>query len=208
MSASSQQYGQNLSGTILFFGDSLTAGYGLDNISLESLPSLIQQKINAENMSMQVINAGVSGETSFDGLKRIDLYLDQHFDIFVLELGANDIFKDIPPHLTHQNLQAIIHKVKATFPKISMLLLGMEIPAWIAADKIAPYHYVFRTLAAENNMELIPFLLEGVAGLSHLNLSDGYHPSAEGYRIIANNIWPSLKQLILGHLQALNIKKS
>lgn len=193
---------------ILFFGDSLTAGYGLNNVSLESLPALIQEKIDAENLPFKVINGGLSGETSEGGLNRIDLFLDQQFDLFVLELGANDIFRDIPAATTHKNLQSIVDKVKGTYPAITMLLLGMEIPAWLAEAKTLPFNDVFRKVAHDNNMALVPFLLDGVAGMSHLNLNDGFHPSAEGYRVVAHKIWPQLKQLIYNLMHAEHLSVS
>lgn len=182
---------------ILFFGDSLTAGYGLHNVSLESIPALIQDKINAEKLPFQVINAGLSGDTSAGGLERIDLFLDQHFDVFVLELGANDILRGISSKITHKNLQGIIDKVVATHPKIRILLLGMEIPAWLAGLRTIPFNIVFRQIAKDNNIALVPFLLDGVAGVPHLNLNDGFHPSAEGYRVVTHKMWPRLRQLML-----------
>jgi acyl-CoA thioesterase-1 len=192
---------------ILFFGDSLTAGYGLHNVSLESLPALIQDKINSEKLPFKVINAGLSGETSAGGLARIDLFLDQQFDIFVLELGANDILRGISSETTHKNLQEIINKVVAKHPQIKMLLLGMEIPTWLAEARTVPFNIVFRKIAKDNQMALVPFLLDGVAGISYLNLHDGFHPSAEGYRVVAHKIWPQLRQLIHELIADVNVLK-
>jgi acyl-CoA thioesterase-1 len=187
---------------ILFFGDSLTAGYGLNNVSIESLPALIQEKINLEKLPFKVINAGLSGEIASGGAERIDLFLDQEFDIFVLELGANDILRDLPAETTHKNLQLIIDKVKATYPDIAMLLLGMEIPAWLAKGRTIPFNEMFRKIASNNHMDLVPFLLDGVAGVPHLNMTDGFHPTAEGYRVVAHKIWPHIRQIIYQLLKA------
>lgn len=181
---------------ILFFGDSLTAGYGLSNVSVESLPALLQEKINAAGLEYKVINAGVSGETSAGGLSRIDLLLDQQIDIFVLELGANDILRGISPQNTAANLQGIVDKVKQRYPEAKMLLLGMELPAWIPGSLVGDFRRIFRQVAQRNDMALVPFMLDGVAGIRHLNLHDGIHPTAAGYRIVADKIWPVLKRLI------------
>ncbi|WP_345951915.1 arylesterase [Mucilaginibacter sp. PAMB04274] len=181
---------------ILFFGDSLTAGYGLLNVSLESLPALIQARIIKEKLAYQVINAGVSGETSSGGLARIDLLLKQPVDVFVLELGANDILRGISPQTTASNLQAIINKVKAAHPHAKMALLGMELPGWIPGAFVAQFRAVFSQVAKSNNMAFLPFLLDGVAGVSHLNLRDGLHPTAQGYQIIADKVWPVIQPLL------------
>lgn len=180
---------------ILFFGDSLTAGYGLMNSSLESFPALIQADIIAGKLPYQVINAGVSGETTAGGLARIDRLLHQPIDIFVLELGANDILRGIPPQTTAANLQAIVDKVKAKFPQAKMVLLGMELPAWIPGAFAGAFRAVFSQVARSNQMTFVPFLLDGVAGVAHLNLRDGLHPTAAGYKIIAGEFWPVIKPL-------------
>jgi acyl-CoA thioesterase-1 len=181
---------------ILFFGDSLTAGYGLLNVSLESLPALIQGKIMQDKLAYHVINAGVSGETSAGGLARIDLLLNQPLDVFVLELGANDILRGIPPKTTANNLQAIINKVKGKYPNAKMVLLGMELPGWIPGAFVAAFRTVFSQVAKDNQMAFVPFLLEGVAGIAHLNLRDGLHPTAAGYKIIADKVWPTIRPLL------------
>jgi acyl-CoA thioesterase-1 len=181
---------------ILFFGNSLTAGYGLLNVSLESLPALIQAKIMAEKMPYHVINAGISGETSAGGLARIDLLLKQPVDIFILELGANDILRGIPPQTTASNLQAIVDKIKAKYPQVKMVLLGMELPGWIPGNFAAAFRAVFSKVATANQMAFVPFLLDGVAGIAHLNLRDGLHPTAAGYKIIAEKVWPVVRPLL------------
>jgi acyl-CoA thioesterase-1 len=181
---------------ILFFGDSLTAGYGLANVSLDSLPGLLQQKIDQAGLDYTITNAGISGDTTAGGLQRIDLLLHQPVDVFVLELGANDILRGIAPKTSSKNLQGIVDKVKARFPEAKLLLLGMELPAWIPGLVVAEFRAIFKQVATSNNMTLVPFFLDGVAGIKHLNLQDGIHPTAEGYKIIAERVWPVLKGIL------------
>lgn len=181
---------------ILFFGDSLTAGYGLKNAKTESLPALVQQKIDAAKLPYHVINGGLSGDTTAGGLFRLDYWTNRPIHVFVLELGVNDIIRGISPQTTLKNLQAIIDKVKLKFPDIKLALMGMEIPAFIPGPFAAEFRAVFRKLAEANQMAFVPFYLEGVAGKPHLNLPDMLHPSAEGYRIMADNVWPVLQVLL------------
>jgi acyl-CoA thioesterase-1 len=181
----------------LFFGDSLTAGYGLRNAASESFPALIQQKINAEKLDYKVINAGLSGDTSAGGLRRIDYWLNNPTDIFVLELGINDIMRRIPPEATMRNLQAIINKVRDKYPQAKIALMGMEVPVFIPGDMARQFRGIFRNLANFNQLTLVPFFLEGVAGQVHLNTPDRLHPSADGYKVIASNVWPVIRNLFL-----------
>lgn len=181
---------------ILFFGDSLTAGYGLQNPSLESFPSLVEKELREACFGYKVINAGISGETTKGGLDRIDLLLHQPIDVFVLELGANDLLRGINPNHTLKNLQAIIDKVKFKNPSVRLVLLGMELPLFIPGNVAAEFRGVFRKVAENNEMDFLPFLLDGVVGIQKLNLKDGLHPSAEGYKIIAKNVWKLLKTFL------------
>lgn len=181
---------------ILFFGDSLTAGYGLLKPSLESFPALIEDKIEEQALPYKIINAGLSGETTAGGRSRISLLLSQPIDVFVLGLGANDLLRGIPVSNTKDNLQAIIDRVKGSNPGVKMLLLGLEAPAYIADSYAQEFRQVFRTVATTNNMAFVPFLLDGVAGIPDLNLRDGFHPSAGGYKIIAETVWKVLKDLL------------
>ena len=181
---------------ILFFGDSLTAGYGLQHPKTDSFPGLIQQKIDAGSLSYEAINAGVSGDTSAGGLARLDYWLSRPIDVFVLELGINDIMRGVPPQTILANLQAIITKVKKRFPKVRMAMMGMELPPFIPGTFAGEFRLIFRKLAEANDMALVPFFLEGVAGQQRLNLSDGIHPTAEGYKIIAHNAWQVIKPLL------------
>ncbi|WP_233219151.1 arylesterase [Adhaeribacter arboris] len=180
--------------TILFFGNSLTAGYGLQ--PSEAFPALIQKKIDSLNLPYKVINAGLSGETTAGGKNRIDWILKQPVDVFVLELGANDGLRGIPPQSTKENLQAIIDKVKAKYPEVKIVLAGMEIPPSMGGAYAAQFRVVFRQLAEKNNLAFIPFLLEGVAGERSLNQGDGVHPTAKGQQILAKNTWEILKDVL------------
>ncbi|WP_460678515.1 arylesterase [Mucilaginibacter koreensis] len=182
--------------SVLFFGDSLTAGYGLRNVAEESFPALIQQKINAAQFNYKVINAGVSGDTTAGGLNRIDYWLAQPVDVFILELGANDILRGIPPQTTAKNLQAIVDKVKAKYPQVKMALMGMELPSIIPVQLVRDFSSIFKTVAEANHMAFVPFFLKGVAGQFHLNLPDRIHPTAEGYKIIAYAVWPVIEALL------------
>ena len=178
--------------TIVFFGNSLTAGYGLE--PTQAFPQVIQHKIDSLNLPYKVVNAGVSGETSAGGNSRVDWILQQPVDIFVLELGANDGLRGIPVSETKQNLQSIIDKVKAKYPAAKIVIAGMQVPPNMGADYATRFRSMFPELARENNAALIPFLLEGVGGEAHLNLEDGIHPTEEGHRIVANTVWPVLQK--------------
>jgi acyl-CoA thioesterase-1 len=178
--------------TILFFGDSLTAGYGLDDPA-DAFPNQIQHKIDSAKLPYTVINGGLSGETSAGGKGRIDWLLKQHIDVFVLELGANDGLRGIPIKETTQNLQAIIDRVKAKYPNARLVLLGMQVPPNMGTDYVTGFKNIFPQLAKKNKMTLVPFLLQGVGGVRSLNQADGIHPTAKGAKILANNVWGVLK---------------
>jgi acyl-CoA thioesterase-1 len=179
---------------ILFFGNSLTAGYGLS--PAEAFPALIQQKIDSLGLPYKAINAGLSGETTAGGKNRIDWLLRQQVDIFVLELGANDGLRGIHPEESSKNLQAIVDKVKAKYPKAKLMMLGMEVPPNMGDAYASQFRVIFREVATKNNMTLVPFLLEGVAGIRSLNQGDGIHPTAAGQKILAENVWQELKGML------------
>lgn len=181
--------------SILFFGDSLTAGLGLD--PNEAFPAVIQRKLDSLGLNYTVINAGLSGETTAGGKNRVEWVMNQEVDIFVLELGANDGLRGIPPEETRKNLQDIIDFVKGKDPEIKIILAGMQIPPNLGPQYTEAFRKIFPQLAEENNIALIPFLLEDVAGNSHLNQQDGIHPTAEGHQIIAENVWEVLKPLVI-----------
>ena len=177
--------------TILFFGDSITAGYGLDEG--RAFPALIQQRIDSLGLQYEVINSGLSGETSAGGLRRIDWVLQQHVDIFVLELGGNDGLRGIDPQSTLRNLQGIMDRVKATYPDATIILTGMESPPNMGESYTSEFRSIYGELAEANDVIFLPFILEGVAGDPDLNLPDGIHPTAEGHRILADNVWEVLR---------------
>jgi acyl-CoA thioesterase I len=182
--------------TVLFFGDSLTAGYGLDDAS-QAFPGVVQNKIDSAKLHYKVINAGVSGETSAGGKGRINWILKQKVDVFVLELGANDGLRGIPVHETVQNLQSIIDTVKTKYPKAKLVVLGMQVPPNMGTTYAYSFKAIFPELAAKNNMALVPFLLKGVGGVPSLNQKDGIHPTAEGAKIVGNNVWDVLQGVLL-----------
>ncbi|MBT8307330.1 MAG: arylesterase [Maribacter sp.] len=179
---------------ILFFGNSLTAGMGLDLD--EAFPAIIQKKIDSLQLNYEIINAGLSGETTASGKNRLNWVLKQKVDIFVLELGANDGLRGIPLEETYKNLQAIIDAVHGKNPKTKIILAGMQIPPNMGADYTAEFREIFPDLAKRNNLHLIPFLLDGVAGNPELNQDDGIHPTVEGQQIVANNVWIILKEIV------------
>lgn len=179
---------------ILFFGTSLTAGYGLD--PTEAYPALIQNRIDSLKLPYKVINGGLSGETSAGGKGRIDWLLKQQIDIFVLELGANDGLRGIPVAETTKNLQFIIDKVKTKYPDVKMVLAGMQVPPNMGSTYANNFKEMFPTLAKKNAMVLIPFLLDKVGGVPKLNQPDGIHPTAEGDKILAENVWVKLEGLL------------
>ena len=180
--------------TIVFFGNSLTAGYGLS--PSQAFPAVIQKKIDSLGLPYQVINAGVSGETSSGGKTRIDWILKQPVDIFVLELGANDGLRGIPLSATRKNLQDIVDKVIAKNPNTKLLFAGMQIPPNMGQTYTTEFRNIYTELAEKNKMTLVPFLLEGVGGEPKLNQEDGIHPTAEGHRIVAANLWRELQKLL------------
>lgn len=177
--------------TILFFGNSLTAGMGLDpNVAF---PALIQLKIDSLSLNYQVINSGLSGETTASGKNRLNWVLNQQVDIFVLELGANDGLRGISLDETEKNLQLIIDRVKAHNPQVVIVLSGMQIPPNLGIEYTRRFQLIFPELAKRNDIPLIPFLLKDVAGNKDLNQPDGIHPTKEGHIIVAENVWEVLK---------------
>ncbi|HEY4324268.1 MAG TPA: arylesterase [Mucilaginibacter sp.] len=184
---------------ILFFGDSLTAGYGLRSPATESFPALIEQKINAAKLDCRVVNAGLSGDTSAGGLNRADYWLGGVVNVFVLELGVNDIIRGVAPQTTLNNLQAIINKVKAKNPQAKLALMGMEIPPFIPGPFATQFRDIYSKLADANKMAFVPFFLEGIAGIGRFNLPDRIHPTAEGYKIIADKVWPVIEKLLINN---------
>lgn len=179
---------------IVFFGNSLTAGYGLD--PTEAFPALIQKKIDSLGLDYQVVNAGLSGETTASGKNRVSWILKQEVDVFVLELGGNDGLRGIDLDETRRNLQQIIDKVRKESPDAEIVLAGMQIPPNMGAEYAGKFRDIFPDLAKANDVHLIPFLLEGVGGERDFNLPDGIHPNVEGQQIVAENVWQVLKDIL------------
>ena len=181
---------------ILFFGNSLTAAYGLDDVS-KGFVSLIQERIDSLSLPYRCINSGLSGETTAGGAQRVEWVISQQpVDIFVLELGGNDALRGLKAEESIKNLQSIIDKVKAKYPSVQIVLAGMEAPRNMGNTYTKDFHNIYPTLAAKNKLPLIPFILEGVGGIAELNQKDGIHPTAEGNKIIVETIWKTLKPLL------------
>jgi len=183
--------------TLIFFGDSLTAGYGLADPDTESYPAQVQARIDADHLPWHVVNAGLSGETSAGGLRRVDWVLNQRPDIFFLELGANDGLRGTAPAVTAANLQAIVDHVRAKYPAARIVLAGMRMPPNMGADYTEAFQAVFPALAKKNGLVLIPFLLNGVAAVPGLNQGDGIHPTAAGAVIVADGVWKVIRPLLV-----------
>jgi acyl-CoA thioesterase-1 len=179
---------------VLCFGDSLTAGYGLDPD--QAFPALLQKKIDEQGWPFQVVNAGLSGDTTSGGLRRINWLLRQQVDVLLLELGANDGFRGIQPAMMTKNLQGIIDQTKKKYPHVTIVIAGMQMSPNLGPDYTAQFRAVFPRLAEANNATLIPFFLEGVAGRPTLNLPDGIHPTADGHLIVAENVWTVLEPIL------------
>lgn len=179
---------------VLFLGDSITAGYGLD-IS-QAYPALIQQKIDAKSWPFKVVNAGQSGDTTAGGLNRIDWLLRNRIDVLFLELGANDGLRGLPADTIQKNLQAIIDRVKTKYPDAQIVIAGMKMPPNMGQSYSKQFESVFVSVAKKNNALLIPFILEGVGGIRDLNLPDGMHPTTRGQQIVAVNVWKVLEPVL------------
>lgn len=179
---------------IVFFGNSLTAAYGLD--PAQGFPALVQHKIDSLELPYKVINAGLSGETTAGGNERVEWVLQQPVDIFILELGGNDGLRGINPASSYVNLKAIVGKVRKQYPKARIILAGMEAPPNMGQAFTKEFRGIFSRLAREEKLALIPFILDGVGGIPSLNQADGIHPNAEGAKIVAENVWKVLEPLL------------
>jgi acyl-CoA thioesterase-1 len=177
---------------IVFLGDSLTAGLGL--AAEDSVPSLIQRRLDEEGYGYEVVNAGVSGDTSAGGLSRLDWSLDGDVRLLVIELGANDGLRGLPVAAMKRNLAEIISRARRR--GITVLLTGMEAPPNYGEAYTSEFRQAYRDLAREHDVAFMPFFLEGVAGISALNQRDGVHPNADGARLVERKIWASLEPLL------------
>jgi len=181
---------------IIFFGDSLTFGYGLQDPS-KGFVGVIQEILDKKGFEYEAVNSGVSGETSSGGDGRIDWVLNQYEpEIFVLELGANDGLRGIDPDVTVKNLQSIIDKVKAKYPDVKLVLAGMFAPPNMGKEFTDAFAKIYPSLAKTNNAALIPFILDGVAGIPELNQRDRIHPTEEGHVILADNVWKVIEEIL------------
>lgn len=178
---------------LVVLGDSLAAGYGLDPSA--AFPALLQKKINDAGWKFHVVNAGVSGDTSAGGLRRLDWLLKRRIDVLIVELGANDGLRGLSPAALKKNLQAIIERTRQKYPDAQVVLAGMKMPANLGSYA-TEFERTYSDLAKENDVPLVPFLLEGVGGNPELNLPDRIHPTAEGQKILAENVWAVLKPVL------------
>jgi acyl-CoA thioesterase-1 len=179
---------------VLFLGDSITAGYGLE--PSQAFPGLIEDKIAAKKWNFKVINAGQSGDTTAGGLNRMDWLLRNRIDVLVVELGGNDGLRGLPPETTRKNLQAIIDRAREKYPDVKIILAGMKVPPNMGRDYGRRFEAIYPDLAKKNKALLIQFILDGVGGVRDLNLPDGIHPTAKGHEIIANNVWKVLEPVL------------
>jgi len=180
--------------TIVFFGDSITAGYGVDPD--EAYPALIQKKIDGAGLPWRVVNAGLSGETTAGGLRRLDWILRQKVDIFVIELGGNDGLRGIAPATTHANLLTIIRRIQLHDPHVKVVLAGMQMPTNMGPAYTREFADLYPAVARARDAVLIPFLLDRVGGVPGLNQADGIHPNAEGHCMVAENVWNVISFLL------------
>lgn len=180
--------------TILFLGDSLSAGSGVK--PEEAFPALVEKKIAASGLPFEVVNAGVGGDTTAGGLRRIDWLLQREIDVLVLELGGNDGLRGLPVAQIRQNLQGIIDKARAKNPEVKIVIAGMQMPPNLGGDYAKQFREVFFEVAKANEAIMIPFLLEGVGGMRELNQPDLIHPNPRGHEIVAEVVWKTLEPLL------------
>jgi len=190
----------NTSGTLpadkslVVLGDSLSAGFGVD--LSEAWPARIQEKIREAGLPWKLVNAGLSGDTSAGGLRRLDWILRRPVDALLLELGSNDGLRGLPLEATRTNLQTVIERTRAKYPKVRIVLAGMKMPENLGEAYTRQFETLYRDLAATNKVALIPFLLDGVGGRAELNLPDQIHPNVEGHRRVATNVWQVLQPVL------------
>ncbi len=193
----------NTSGTLpadkslVVLGDSLSAGFGVD--LSEAWPARIQEKIREAGLPWKLVNAGLSGDTSAGGLRRLDWILRRPVDALLLELGSNDGLRGLPLEATRTNLQTVIERTRAKYPKVRIVLAGMKMPENLGEAYTRQFETLYRDLAETNKVALIPFLLDGVGGRAELNLPDQIHPNVEGHRRVATNVWKVLQPVLQPH---------
>jgi len=181
---------------IIFLGDSITAGYGLDDPDKEAYPALIQERISAAGIKAQVINAGISGDTTAGGLRRVKWALQNGADILVIALGANDGLRGVDPKQTASNLKETILAARKINPDMVIFVAGMQMPENMGKDYVGQFAAVFLQIARDQKVLLIPYLLEGVGGIPEMNQPDYIHPTKNGQSVIASNVWTYLEPVI------------
>lgn len=181
---------------VLFLGTSLTEGHGLGNASRHAFPARVQERIDEAGLPFRVVNAGVGGDTSAGGLRRLEWLLRVPVRVLVIELGANDGLRGQDVDALRGNLLAVIDRTRARYPEVEIVLAGMRAPPNLGERYAGSFRAVFPGVAREANVILIPFLLEGVGGVRELNQADGIHPSVEGHEIIAGTVWASLEPVL------------
>jgi acyl-CoA thioesterase-1 len=181
---------------ILFLGDSLTAGLGLAEPERDAYPALIQAKIDEARLPHRVVNAGVSGDTTAGGVRRIVWVLRQRIDVLVLALGANDGLRGVLPAASQKNLEDIITRVRTANPQVKVVLAGMMMPDNMGQDYTKAFREIFPAVAEKTGAALVPFLLEGVGGRPEMNQGDGIHPNPRGHAVMADTVWKVLRPLL------------
>jgi len=182
-------------GRIVILGDSITAGFGLDDPN-QAYPALLQQKIDAAGLPYTVANAGLSGDTTAGGLRRVDWALGEGADVLIIALGGNDGLRGLSPKQTEENLLGIIKKARAKSPGITVIIAGMQMPENMGREFVDKFSAVFPRVAQEAGVTLMPFLLEGVGGVPELNQADMIHPTPEGQKKVAENVWKVLEKVL------------
>ncbi len=181
---------------VVFLGDSITAGYGLDRE--QAYPALLQQRADEAGLRIEMVNAGVSGDTTAGGLRRLDWVLGRGADVLVIALGGNDGLRGLQPEQTQANLLATIEQAREKLPDVRIILAGMQMPANLGARYVEQFAAVFPAVAEQAEVDLLPFLLDGVGGVAELNQDDQIHPNAAGQEAIADLIWRTLRPLLQG----------
>ena len=184
----------NQRGRIVVLGDSITAGYGLD--PAQAYPALLQQKIDAAGLPFVIVNAGVSGDTTSGGLRRIEWALGPGADVLIIALGGNDGLRGISPRQTAENLAGIIKRARRKVPALAVIVAGMQMPGNMGREFVEQFNAVFPAVAKENDAVLLPFLIEGVGGIAEFNQADLIHPNAEGQKRVAENVWTVLQKVV------------
>ena len=182
--------------TVVFLGDSLSAGSGVK--PQQAFPALVQERIRERGLPFDVVNAGLGGDTTAGGVRRLDWLLQRKIDVLVLELGGNDGLRGLPVSNIKANLQTMIDKARAKNPEVKIVVAGMQMPPNVGQQYREEFRQVFFDIAKENNATMIPFLLEGVGGLREFNQPDLIHPNPEGHKIVAEVVWKTLEPLLLG----------